>query len=169
MILVLGGLGVGVELALAGLGPAALVAGGMAETTAALWASGFFVAFLGARLALWWLADRVAPMRLLAAAFALAGIASAAAALGGGGPAYAVAGGAVAIIYPAYFIAATRRLGGSERLSALITAAAYVGATLVPGILSPALAQVGIVWLFPAMAVYCAVSAGLTLATRARD
>ncbi|TFL20196.1 MFS transporter [Jannaschia formosa] len=168
-LLALGGIAIGVELSLAGLGPAALVAGGMTETRAALWAAAFFSVFLAARVALWWLADRIAPLRLLAASFAMAGLACGAAALGAEGPAFAVAGGAVALFFPAYFVAATRRLGGGERMTALIVAAAYLGATLVPAAMSTLLAQIGIGWLFAVTAPLALVAAGATLLTRAQD
>lgn len=170
-ILVAGGLGVGMELSLQGFGPAALIAGGMEERTAAGWASAFFAAFLGARLALWWLADRIAPMRLLAGAMALGAVACAGAATGGwlAGPAYALSGTTVAMTFPAYFVAASQRLGTAERISALVIAAGYLGATLVPAALSPLLAQIGVDRLFAVMAVYGALAAGLTLAVRARS
>jgi hypothetical protein len=167
-LLALGGLGVGLELTLAGLGPAALVAGGMTETRAALWAATFFGAFLATRVALWWLADRIAPLRLLAASFALAGLACAAAALGAQGPAYAVAGGAVALLFPAYFVAAARRLGGGERMTALIVAAAYLGGTVVPAATATVLGQVGIGWLFALTAPVALVAAAAALLARAQ-
>jgi fucose permease len=168
-LLALGGIGVGLELTLAGLGPAALVAGGMSETRAALWAATFFGVFLAARVALWWLADRVAPLRLLAASFALVGIACGAAALGAEGVAYAVSGGAVALLFPTYFVAATRRLGGGERMTALIVAAAYLGATLVPGAMSLLLGQLGVGWLFAVTTPVALIAAAATLITRSQD
>lgn len=170
-IFAVGGLGVGMELSLQGFGPAALQAGGMGEGAAALWASAFFAAFLAARLALWWLADRIAPMRLLAAALAFGAAACAVAATGGplAGPAYVASGAAVALLFPAYFVAAVRRLGTGERMSALVIAAGYLGATIVPAALAPLLAGVGVGRLFAAMAVYGAVAAALALAARAGD
>ena len=170
-ILAVGGLGVGMELSLQGFGPAALKAGGMGEGIAALWAAAFFAAFLGARLALWWLADRIAPMRMLAGALALAGAACAAAAWGGAlaGPAYAASGAAVALLFPAYYVAAMARVGAGERVSVLVIAAGYLGATLVPAALSPLLAAVGVGALFAVMALYGAVAAVLALAARAGD
>jgi fucose permease len=168
-LLTLGGISVGLELSLAGLGPAALVAGGMTETGAALWASTFFGAFLAARVALWWLADRIAPLRLLAASFGLAGLACVAAALGAQGPAYAISGGAVALLFPAYFVAATRRLGGGERIAALILAAAYLGGTVVPAAMSLLLEQLGIGWLFVVIAPVALIAAVTSLLVRAQD
>ena len=168
-ILVAGGLGVGMELSLQGFGPAALIAGGMGERAAAGWASAFFAAFLAARLALWWLADRIAPMRLLAGALALGGAACAVAATGGAmaGPAYAVSGAAVGLAFPAYFVAAARRLGTGERIAAVIIAAGYLGATIVPGALSPILAALGVGRLFAVMAAYGLVAAAVAMAVRA--
>ncbi|PWJ12516.1 MFS transporter [Jannaschia seohaensis] len=168
-LLALGGLGVGVELTLAGLGPAALVERGMSETRAALWAAVFFGVFLAARVALWWLADRIAPLRLLAASFALVALACGAAALGVQGPAYALSGGAVALLFPAYFVAATRRLGGGERMAALIVAAGYLGATVVPGVMSLLLGRLGIEMLFAATIPLALLGAAGALAARAQD
>lgn len=168
-ILLAGGMGVGMELSLQGFGPAALVAGGMGERTAAGWASAFFAAFLLARLALWWLADRIAPLRLLAAAMALGALACAGAASGSAfaGPAYALSGAAVALMFPAYYVAASQRLGTAERISALVIAAGYLGATIVPAGLSPLLAEVGVGRLFLVMALYGALGSVVALAVRA--
>lgn len=169
-LLALGGVGVGLELSLAGLGPAALVESGLSETRAALWAAAHFGVFLAARVALWWLADRVAPLRLLAASFAVAGGACATAALLGiEGPAFALSGGAVALLFPAYFVAATRRLGGGERMTALIVAAPYLGATVVPAAMSLLLAQIGIGWLFAVTAPMALAAATATLLARGQD
>jgi hypothetical protein len=142
-VLLLGAAAVGLETALIGLGPAALVARGLDETGAAAMASAFFVCFLAARGALFWLAGRFPPLALLAAGFGLAGgFAALATALP---PAlfYVGIGAATGLLFPSYFVAATAHLGTGPRASALIVAAANIGAIVLPALAAGAIGLAG--------------------------
>lgn len=167
-ILALGAAAVGFEISLVGLGPTALVARGLSEADAAQFASAFFACFLAARFSLVWLATRIAPMTLLAAAFAAGAVLALSAGALAPGVFYALAGASVGILFPTYFVAASVSLGTDERAAALILAAGYVGAVILPAAASGLIGLFGAPALFPAAAALAAASAvfALSLARR---
>ena len=158
-LLAAGGVGIGIEASLVGLGPAALVRGGASDGEAARAATLFFVAFLLARLSLWWLGPRVGPVALLRAAIGASGFFAALAALAFPG-AFVLAGAAAALIFPAFFVAATARLGDDQR-----SAAAIVGIGLLGGMAGPLLvAAAGPSLTFGATALLALAALGASIA-----
>ncbi len=167
-VLALGAAAIGFEVSLVGLGPTALVARGIPEPRAAEIASLFFAFFLASRFSLVWLAPRLAPLTLLALAFSTGAALSMAAAVLPPGAFYALAGASVGLLFPAYFVAASGRLGTDGRAAAMILAAGYVGAVILPAVMSGAIAVFGAQVLFPALATFALLAAlgALLLARR---
>ncbi len=140
---------VGAEAALAGLGPAALIARGTTQEAAALWTSALFAAFVLARLSLVWLALRIPARRLVQAGLAGLALAMAGAALGPPGPFFAAAGAAVGILFPSYFVLGAEALGRTPRAGSVLVAASLAGGVGMPAVL----AGIGAA-LFPVLGVF---------------
>lgn len=166
-LLGVGALSVGLEAALVGLGPAALVTRGVSEAHATLLVSVFFAVFLAARLALVWLAPRLAPRTLLAAGFFGTAAAALLAAVGAPALAYAGAGATVGVLFPSYFVEISRALGGGERGAALAMIAVFVGAISVPAGMTRLLGHGDGAVFFPALALYCLLAGVAALRVRA--
>lgn len=167
-ILALGALAIGTEACLIGLGPTGLIARGAAEDGAATLLSGFFVAFLIARLALVPVAGAVPPLPLLAAA--LAGTAALATLLALGGPEWLfVPMGAVAgLFFPAYYMGGVARLGDHPRVAPMLISAGLAGGICAPVALGAMMAQTGAGSLFALVAgLTCAAAAGAAAVARA--
>lgn len=126
-----------------GFGASALADAGIAAQAAARLTSAFFAAYLLSRLALTWLAGRIAPERLLLLGLGGAGLAMGLAALGLPGAGYVLAGAFVGLIFPSYYVWAIRILGPDPRMTAMILTVALVGGTLAPLALRPILALTG--------------------------
>jgi MFS transporter, FHS family, glucose/mannose:H+ symporter len=154
-ILAIGGIAIGLESILTGLGPTALIATGLSEARAAGLLSGFFVCFLSARLSLLWLASRVAPPRLLAAALMLTLIFAIGATLS---PAlfFVLCGIPAGIYFPSYFVTATARLGPSAHAAPVIIVAGMAGGVAAPLIAGGAMAVAA----GPGPAFFLTVAAG---------
>ena len=142
-----------------GFGASALTDAGLAAQTAARLTSGFFVAYLLARLALYWIAGRVAPARLFLLGTGGAGLAMGLAALGAPGPGYVLAGAFVGMIFPAFYVWAIGILGEDPRMTAMILTVALLGGALAPIALRPILAQTG-----EAAVFWIVAAVGLSLA-----
>lgn len=135
-ILAFGACGIGFEAALIGLGPAALVRSGATETQGAEAMSAFFMAFLLARLALTFVAHRIAPMVLYL--FSVAGVALCMGLALWMPPywPYVLSGGFVALVFQAYFVEATLRMGQNPRVSPAIIAGGLCGGISLPFVLA---------------------------------
>lgn len=142
-----GVLAVGAEAALAGLGPAALIARGITQEGAALLTSALFATFVVARLSLVWLAVRVPARRLVQAGFAGLALCMAGAALAPPGPFFVAAGFCVGILFPSYFVLGAGVLGATPRAGALLVAAGLAGGVGLPAALGGLTAA-----LFPVLA-----------------
>lgn len=138
-ILAIGGIAIGLESILIGLGPSALIATGLTEARAAGLLSGFFVCFLATRLSLLWLASRVAPLRLLAAALMLTLVFALCATLS---PAlfFVLCGAPAGLYFPTYFVTATARLGRAAHAAPVIIVAGMAGGVAAPLITGAAMA-----------------------------
>jgi len=161
--LVAGAVAVAVEAGLAGLGPAALIAGGVSQKGAAFYTSGFFAAFLGSRLSLFWLAPHI-PSRVLL----IGGLSGVAATMAGAifvatGPFFVLAGAFVGVLFPGYFVLATGHLGRSSRVGSLLVAAALTGGAAGPAGLSLGTAWAGADALFAMLGVLAAGAALLVV------
>ena len=130
-ILAIGGIAIGLESILIGLGPSALIATGLSEARAAGLLSGFFVCFLAARLSLLWLASRIASLRLLATALMLTLVFALCATLS---PAlfFVLCGIPAGLYFPSYFVTATTRLGRAAHVAPIIIVAGMAGGVAAP-------------------------------------
>lgn len=160
--LVTGAVAVALEAGLAGLGPAALIAQGVSQQGAAFYTSGFFAAFLGSRLSLFWLAPHI-PARMLL----LGGLCGVAVAMAGAvflvtGPFFVLAGVFVGVLFPGYFVLATGHLGRSRRVASLLVAAGLTGGAAGPALLGLGTAWAGAAALFVMLLVLAAVAALMT-------
>ena len=153
-----------VEVALFGLGPTALGSLGIESGRVAALTSGFFAAFLVARLALYWLARLVRPEHLFAAGLAGTALAMGVAVAGAPALGFVLAGASVGIQFPSFFVWATGILGTDSRLSAAILGAAMSGAITGPLLLAPVLGAAGSAALFPVVAVVAGMTGVLYLA-----
>lgn len=155
-------MGIGIEAALIGLGPTALIATGVGEDTAGRLLSAFFLAFLGARLALVFAAHLVAPFTL----YLIAVIGTALLALGAAlwtAPMFFVAmGGFAGLFFPGFYVAATRVMGDDPRVTSTIIAAGLVGGIAAPvllGSIMGLLGDHGFFWLIAVIASATAIAA----------
>jgi hypothetical protein len=151
-----------------GFGASALADSGIAPGTAARLASGFFGAYVAARIALTSLAGRIEPARLLLLGLLGAGLSMALAALGAPATGYVLAGAFVGMIFPSYYVWATRILGPDPRMTALILTVALTGGTLAPLALRPLLAVTGESGVFAVVATVGLVMATLFATLRRR-
>jgi MFS transporter, FHS family, glucose/mannose:H+ symporter len=136
-------MGIGIEAALIGLGPTALIATGVSEDNAGRLLSAFFVAFLGARLALVFFAHLVAPFTL----YLIAIIGTATLAFGAAiwdAPVFFVAmGGFAGLFFPGFYVAAARVMGDDPRVTPTIIAAGLVGGIASPVLLGSIMGLLG--------------------------
>ncbi|GGL66093.1 hypothetical protein [Wenxinia marina] len=147
------------EVGLFGYGPSALLALDLPTRRVALLTSGFFAAFLLARLSLYWLADRVRPEHLFLGGFVGVVAAMAAAMLGAPEAGFALSGAAVGIQFPTFYVWAARVFGSDPRYGSVPLIGSLAAATLGPLLLVPVLAAGGATALFPAALAIAAVAA----------
>lgn len=143
LILLLGACGIGLEVSFVGLGPAALVRSGVAETTAAQLLSAFYLTFLAGRIALIFLAHR-----LPAFALYLMGMALASAGLWGCtlvSPVwfFPFVGIAAGMFFPGYYVTGTALMGNDPRVSPFLIGMAQIGAMVLPLILAQSIDPLG--------------------------
>ncbi|MFA9232089.1 MAG: sugar MFS transporter [Microgenomates group bacterium] len=142
-ILGFGAAAIGLEACLIGLGPIALIAAGETEVQAAKLLSAFFFAFLAARVALIFVAHRVASFTLFLLALAGACLTSLGAAIVAPGPFFAALGFCAGLFFPGFYVTASRKMGQDSRVAPTIIAAGLVGGIFSPLILSPWLEAMG--------------------------
>jgi len=160
-----GAVAVALEAGLAGLGPSALIAGGVSQQGAAFYTSGFFAAFLLSRLSLFWLAPYIPARWLLLGGLSGAALAMAGAVLVATGPFFVVAGAFVGVLFPGYFVLATGHLGRGSRVASLLVAGGLTGGAVGPAALGAGTALAGEAALFP-MLFGLATAAALVVALR---
>jgi MFS transporter, FHS family, glucose/mannose:H+ symporter len=154
--------GIGLEACLIGLGPTALIAAGESETRAATLLSAFFVAFLGARVALVFIAHRVAPFTLFTAAMAGTALCAVGAITLGAPPFFVAIGGFAGLFFPGFYVAATHVMGDDPRVAPTIIAAGLVGGIPAPVIVSGIMGHLGtdgFFWIVAAVATLVATAA----------
>ncbi|MGL4319464.1 MAG: MFS transporter [Paracoccaceae bacterium] len=157
---------IGLEACLIGLGPTALIAAGVGEDDAARLLSGFFVAFLAARIVLVFVAGMVPAFTLyLGALIAAAGFALGAVFISAGWF-FVALGACVGLFFPGFYVAASRVMGDDPRVSPTIIAAGLVGGIFAPillGFIMPYLGAFGFFWVIGAVA-FATFLAGFILA-----
>ena len=153
---------IGLEACLIGLGPTALIAAGETELRAATLLSAFFAAFLASRVALIFVAHRIAPFTL----FTLAMVGAALCAIGAiaiSAPMFFVPmGGFAGLFFPGFYVAASRIMGTDPRVAPTIIAAGLVGGIPAPVIMSGVMNQLGthgFFWIVAAVATLVALAA----------
>jgi MFS transporter, FHS family, glucose/mannose:H+ symporter len=155
-------IGIGIEAALIGLGPTALIAAGVAEDPAGRLLSGFFAMFLASRIALIFVAHLMHPFTpYLIAVIGMAGMALGAALISA--PIFFVAMGAAAgLFFPGFYVAASRVMGDDPRVTPTIIAAGLVGGISSPVLLGGIMGQFGdhgFFWLIALIATVTAIAA----------
>lgn len=141
------------ETGLNGLGIAALITLGWAETSATQLLSGFFVAFLLARLSLYWLAQLVAPGQMFLIASLGTAASAALAASGYEGIGYVLAGGFVGFSFPSFYVWSVSLLGPDPRMASSVLLAGMMGGALAPVLLQALLLPFGLHALFACVAL----------------
>ncbi|TNC74168.1 MFS transporter [Rubellimicrobium roseum] len=150
-----------IEGAITGFGASALIDARLSSEAAAQLTSGFFVTYLAARIALYWLAARIPPGPLFLFGLLGASACMAAAALGAPGLGFILAGAFVGVIFPAYYVWAIGVLGPDGRMTAAILTMALLGGTLGPILLRPILAttgEEGVFWIVSMVSLGVALS-----------
>lgn len=135
-ILAFGACGIGLEAALIGLGPSALVRSGATETQGAEAMSAFFVAFLAARMVQTVIAHRITPFALFGLSITGVALCMALATVLPPMVLFVASGAFAATIFPSYFVEAARRMGQSPRVSPAIIAGGLVGGISLPFLLA---------------------------------
>lgn len=161
-ILGFGACAIATEACLIGLGPTALIAAGESETRAAQLLSAFFLAFLGARVALIFTAHLLRPFTLFTLAVAGVGLCAAGAALIAPGAFFVVTGAFTGLMFPGFYVTASARMGEDPRVPPTIIAAGLAGGIFAPILLAPwleALGRVGFFWLIAATTLGLAATA----------
>ncbi|MDO8884833.1 MAG: hypothetical protein U0934_21580 [Pseudotabrizicola sp.] len=155
--------GIGIEATLIGLGPSALIETGISEIAAAQLLSAFFVAFLGARTLLIFIAHLAPPFALYLGAMAGAAISASLAAFVSPGVFFVALGVSAGLFFPGFYVAASRLMGDDPRTAPTIIAAGLVGGILAPVVLAPLLEPLGGIGFFVILAAVAATSALLGL------
>ena len=163
-ILVLAALAIGIEASLGGLGPAALIRAGVAEETAAVLLSLFFVAQLATRVTLIFTAHRFPDFAIFVAAVTIAALCALGAALISPAFFFPPMGVAAGLFFQGEYVTATRKMGDDPRVSPVILGVGLAGAVVSPLIYArfmDALGPHGFFWLVGGVA---AVTTALSLA-----
>ncbi len=142
-ILILGAFGIGLEVSLVGLGPSALVASGIDETTAARLLSAFYLTFLFGRVALIFLADRLPAFGIFVVGMALTSLGLWGCALISPIWFFAPIGIAAGLFFPGFYVTGTALLGNDPRVSPFLIIVAQIGAMLLPLILAQSIVPFG--------------------------
>ncbi len=150
-ILTFHALAIGTEASLIGLGPAALMATGASEVWAAQLLSIFFIGFLLARVALFFVAHLLPPFALSSLAVAGVALSSLGAATLSPDIFFVIMGFCAGAFFPTIYVAATHHMGDNPRVSPVIITAGLIGGILIPLVLSQVMGQMGqfgFFWLF---------------------
>lgn len=161
-------LGIAAEACLIGLGPTALITAGSTEEVAAKTLSGFFVAFLLARIVLVFLAHRFAAFTIYVCAMGVAAVAALGAVVLPAVPFFVLLGAASGLFFPNCYVAACRQMGTDPRVTPTIIAAGLVGGICAPVLLGQVLGGMGDRGFFQIVGAVCALTAVAGFALRGR-
>lgn len=168
LILCFAVLGIATEACLIGLGPTALITAGATEEVAAKALSGFFVAFLLARIVLVFLAHRFAAFSIYAVSMAGAAVAAGGAVVFPAVPFFVALGAAAGLFFPNCYVAACRQMGTDPRVTPTIIAAGLVGGISAPVLLGQVLGGMGDRGFFQIVGAVCLLTAVAGFALRGR-
>jgi MFS family permease len=164
IILVFAALAVTVEVGVYGFGPAALIQSGWTVEQTARLTSGFFLAFLLGRLALFWLTRKIRVEWLYLASLIGSCASLALAAMGAPALGFVAAGAFIGMSFPSYFVWVSNILGADNRVASSVIATSLGGATVGPLILGPVLNGLGTQSIFAVAAVLSGLTAVLMAA-----
>lgn len=142
-ILAFGAVAIGLEAALAGLGPTALIAAGETEARAADLLSVFFMVFLAARIALGFTAHLVPGFVLYLGGMAAIAVLALVAALVSPALGFVAMGASAGLFFPSYFVTASRRMGEDPRVPPVIIGAGLLGGIVAPLVFAPLMGSFG--------------------------
>ncbi len=142
-ILVLGAFGIGLEVSLVGLGPAALVRTGIDEASAAKLLSAFYLTFLFGRIGLIFLAHRLPAFAIFLAGMALTSLGLWGCAIISPAWFFAPLGLAAGLFFPGYYVAGSALLGKDPRVSPFLIGVAQMGAAVLPVLLAQTMEPLG--------------------------
>ncbi|MDF1865116.1 MAG: hypothetical protein P1U70_09795 [Saprospiraceae bacterium] len=161
-ILVLMGLGIGIEISAVGWGATVLVAQGMSEADAAAFTSLFYVAFTLMRLAAVGISMAVRPGVLVFVALLSGGACLLLTLSAQAAPyAFVAAGAAISLIFPNMFAWLAKPMVGSPRLSSLLVGVGMIGGISIPAIAGVAISYGGEQNAFLFLGVLALFGAGL--------
>lgn len=143
LILLLGAFGIGMEVSFAGLGPAALVRSGVAETTAAQLLSAFYLTFLAGRIALIFLAHHLPAFALYLIGMVLSSVGLWGCVLVSPEWFFPFIGIAAGMFFPGYYVTGTALMGNDPRVSPFMIGMAQIGAMVLPLILAQSIEPFG--------------------------
>lgn len=165
-IMAFGAVGIGLEASLIGLGPTALIRSGVAEPAAAELLSGFFVVFLVARVALIFVAHRIAPFLLYTLAVSAAAIFALGAVFLSPSLFFVAMGAPAGLFFPGFYVTASGKMGEDLRVPPTIIASGLVGGIGAPLMLAPLMAETGdrgFFWIVAAVTLALTLAAVLSL------
>lgn len=165
-ILAFGAVAIGLEACLIGLGPTALIQAGVPEATAAQLLSAFFVVFLLARVALIFVAHRIAPFVLYTGAIAVAAGCALGSALVSPAVFFVAMGAPAGLFFPGFYVTASGKMGEDLRVPPTIIASGLVGGIGAPLIMAPlmtGMGERGFFWLVAGVTVALTVAAALSM------
>ncbi len=131
-ILVFGVLAIGMEAALVGLGPTALVRAGVEEVRAAQLLSLFYLAYLVARGVMIFFVDRIPAFSVYAAAVLFAALCGLGAAVVSPAVFFPLLGVSGSLFFHGFFVTATRKMGEDARVAPVIIGSGLFGAIVLP-------------------------------------
>ncbi len=161
-IMAFGAVAIGMEACLIGLGPSALIRAGVAEARAAELLSAFFFVFLAARVALIFVAHRVAPFLLFTLALAVAALCALGTVFISPAVFFVAMGAPAGLFFPGFYVTASGKMGEDLRVPPTIIAAGLVGGIGAPLIVAPLMAGMGdrgFFWLIAGIALMLTLAA----------
>jgi FHS family glucose/mannose:H+ symporter-like MFS transporter len=165
-IMAFGAVAIGLEAALIGLGPTALIRAGIAEATAAELLSAFFVVFLAGRVLLVFFAHRIAPFLLYTLSIAVTAGCAVGAVLWSPAIFFVAMGAPAGLYFPGFYVTASGKMGEDSRVPPTIIASGLVGGISAPLILAPLMAGMGergFFWIVAGVTLALTVAAVLSL------
>lgn len=131
-LLIFGFLGTGLEAALVGLGPTALIRAGVEAEASSRLLSVFYASYLVARLALIFVADRVPAFSIYVGAMGFAVVCALGALYISPAWFFPPMGISASLFFHGFFVTGTRKMGRDARVPPLVIGSGLVGAIVLP-------------------------------------
>ncbi len=130
--LLFGVLAIGMEAALVGLGPTALMRSGQEEVEAAKLLSLFYLAYLLTRSAMVFVVDRVPAFTIFTGAMVFATLCAAGAVFVSPAVFFPLLGVSGSLFFHGFFVTGTQKMGGDARVAPVLIGSGLFGATVLP-------------------------------------